>query len=233
MVAVEGFYFEPVTAACVRAFMAAARAAGHAISITQGYRALGKPTDPWSTSPVTQWSAWNAMKQGHPLPGASTVATAAPPGTSTHGDGMSADYTGTGWHPETALSKWAETHAIIYGIVFDIPSESWHGHRKFAPQISVASSGAAPIKPSAGEAEEEEEDTVPNSGFIYPRKSDGATMLLVVNTQSGFVSEYSGSAASTYNNGVASAYQTASWPTITESHADAIKASCAEVRATE
>lgn len=138
----DGFLLEPETASCWLAMKAAA-ADGITLSITQAYRALGTKTDKPTLEPPTQWSVYNAYKQGVPLPGASSVALAATPGTSNHGLGTAIDVKGTGWNatthaPLTAVSKWLAAHAADYGFVLDVPSESWHIHRANQPRVSVA-----------------------------------------------------------------------------------------------
>lgn len=82
---------------------------------------------------------------------------------------------------------------------------------------------------------QEEEDEMKNCGFYYTRAKDGAIVYLIANLGSGAYHEYSdgrkGKAMSgSYNNPVAAALGTGSYASITESHANAIKASCDKVR---
>lgn len=84
--------------------------------------------------------------------------------------------------------------------------------------------------------ESEEDDDMPkNSGFYYTRAKDRAVVCMVVNTGSGFISEHSNGKAANgeYNNPIAGAYDTGSWAPITESHANAIKASLRAVQRVE
>ena len=87
------------------------------------------------------------------------------------------------------------------------------------------------ITPIAETEQEEEEDMAKNSGFYYT--TGNKVVVLICNTESGFESEYSNGAKTNgkYNNPVANAFDTGSYAPITESHANAIKRSLAEVRA--
>lgn len=66
-------------------------------------------------------------------------------------------------------------------------------------------------------------------GAAYPRKSDGATVYMLFNEVSGFYSEHTG-VGGDYNNPIAVNWNTGTWPTITESHAGALKRSLDAVR---
>lgn len=87
------------------------------------------------------------------------------------------------------------------------------------------------------EEQEEDEDMPKNSGFYYTTGTgrDTKTVVLICNTGSGFESEYSNGpkANGKYNNPVAVAFETGSYAPITESHADVIKRSLAQVRASK
>lgn len=65
-------------------------------------------------------------------------------------------------------------------------------------------------------------------GAYYTRSSDGATVHLLFNEASGFMSEFIGGNGG-YNNAIATYWETNPWAPITESHAGAIKRSLADV----
>lgn len=95
-----------------------------------------------------------------------------------------------------------------------------------AARTSSAGSGSKPI-----ELEEEEDDMPKNTGIAWV-KANGQQMCAVLNTGSGFYSEYTKQAVA-YNGAVAAAFDTpegVSWATVTESHAAAIKADLERVR---
>ena len=91
--------------------------------------------------------------------------------------------------------------------------------------------------PIPEQSTEDEEDMAKNSGFYYDSKNatgQRVTIQLICNAGSGFEQEYSngtGNMPAGYNNAIAAAFDTGSFAKITESHADAIKRSLAEVRA--
>lgn len=108
-------------------------------------------------------------------------------------------------------------------------SEDFLGNLIALPSAADSSETPIPAMP------EEEDDEVKNSGFYYTRASDGAIVYLIVNTGSGFVSEYTAGGrgnpmAGAYNNAVAVAFGTGSYASITEGHANAIKSSVVAVR---
>lgn len=86
--------------------------------------------------------------------------------------------------------------------------------------------------PANPNQEDEEEDMAQNSGFVYTRDSDQAVVNLIVNTESGFTSEYIAPKGNTggYNNPVATAFNTPPFAPISDSHAQQIKRDAALVR---
>lgn len=83
--------------------------------------------------------------------------------------------------------------------------------------------GSAPAPtPTPTPTTEDEEDPMAFHGAYYKRASDGATVYMLFNENSGFYSEYIGGGGS-YNNPIAQHWGTGSYVSITESHASAIK----------
>ena len=77
-------------------------------------------------------------------------------------------------------------------------------------------------EPAPEPPDDDEEDDMSMKGAVYERASDGASVYLLFNEVSGEWSEHTGVPGS-YNNAIAAAWQTGSWPTITESHAKVLK----------
>lgn len=80
--------------------------------------------------------------------------------------------------------------------------------------------------PDPAEPEEEDEDMAKNSGFKYKRARDGKVVRLLANTTTGWWMEYlEETAAPAGDNGVAAALETGSYAEVTETWANAFKAS--------
>lgn len=77
--------------------------------------------------------------------------------------------------------------------------------------------------------EEEEDKDMKMKGAAYVRAKDNATVFLLFNEISGFWSEHTG-VGGDYNNSIARTWDTGSWPTITESHANVLKQNLNKVR---
>lgn len=76
--------------------------------------------------------------------------------------------------------------------------------------------------------QEDDEDMAKNAGIYYPRAKDGATVYAILNTESGFFTEWSGIKGG-YNNPIAATFGTGSFAPVTESHANALKRACLAV----
>ena len=70
---------------------------------------------------------------------------------------------------------------------------------------------------------------------IYWKSNDGATRCAILNTASGFWAAHSNGeeALASYNNPLATAFDTPSWAKVTEGHAEVLRAACAEIRASK
>lgn len=153
---------------------------------------------------------------------------AAWPGTSSHGgeyQGRSCcaidvgNWGDLGWARFVALCR-----IVGFTVDFVTPQELWHigdfdpwNVPQFAAIEINHETTALPV------VEEEEDDMAKMKGATYTRK-DGTAVCILFNEVSGFYSEHTG-AGGTYNNPLAQAWETGSWPTISESHARALKAS--------
>lgn len=122
MIKVQGWYFEPHTAARMVEAIAECRRHKIKLIINEGYRPLGKPSDQYvtnikrtSTSGPNQWYYWGVHKRGGPL--------AAVPGTSSHGWGKAADVQPTKDSKNGGLLVAIMKHN---GFTFNVPSEPWH-----------------------------------------------------------------------------------------------------------
>ncbi|WP_250504827.1 N-acetylmuramoyl-L-alanine amidase [Bowdeniella massiliensis] len=77
-------------------------------------------------------------------------------------------------------------------------------------------------------------DTMKNVG-IYTNRADGTRVYAILNPASGFFHKFTGGTgktlAGTYVNPLAAAFDTGSWPFVTQSHMDVIEEACALVRA--
>jgi murein DD-endopeptidase MepM/ murein hydrolase activator NlpD len=71
----------------------------------------------------------------------------------------------------------------------------------------------------------EDEDMAKMKGMYYTRASDNVTVYVLFNEESGWYSEYTTGNPGGYNNPIAQNWETNSWPSVTESHAKAIKKS--------
>ncbi len=100
----EGEKMTKAAAGEFRKMDAAARSAGHDLRVNSGYRTYGE-----------QASLYQQYLDG-------TGNLAAPPGSSTHGLGLSADIDVR----DARTLTWLRKHAGTYGFVNDVPSESWH-----------------------------------------------------------------------------------------------------------
>lgn len=121
--------------------------------------------------------------------------------------------------------------------------ESWNPNGHYCPGdlrvaqipliLSLARSGETTTTTPAGQEEEEEEMM---KGATYLDR-DGKRKYMLFNEVSGFCSEFgSGSAsplAGSYINPMAQNWKTGSWPTITASHAEALKRDLAMIRGTK
>lgn len=76
---------------------------------------------------------------------------------------------------------------------------------------------------------EEKEDEMKTSG-IYWKRSDGVYVNALITPGSGFWTEWTG-ATGNYNNPIAESFETGSFALVSESHANALKASASAVRA--
>ena len=77
-------------------------------------------------------------------------------------------------------------------------------------------------------------DLMKNVG-IYTNRADGTRVYAILNPTSGFFHKFTGGTgktlAGTYVNPLAAAFDTGSWPFVTQSHMDVIEEACALVRA--
>lgn len=124
----------------------------------------------------------------------------------------------------TALAK-----AVGLRVNFVKPTEWWHvgdfNNAWVAPTFGqVAINPGTTNKPKPVASEEEDEDM---KGMYFTR--GGKTVYALFNDDSGFYVEFTGTNPSG-NNEIAKNWKTESWIGLTESVADAIKRSCAEVR---
>lgn len=100
---------------------------GIPLVVSEGYRPLER-----------QALKWAQYHRGGTL--------AAYPGTSSHGLAETIDYaSGVGW-PNTAASRWMDTHGPAYGFVADVPSERWHRHYARTPTITPATAPAVAVR---------------------------------------------------------------------------------------
>lgn len=224
MSVVRGEYFDPVAAAQLILLEADFKAiAGYEAIILEGYRTYARQ--------VELELAWDAYQNGT----GPYAELAARRGTSTHGFGLACDF-GSGINEFGSANKilmdrlapargWWPT-----GNDFS-PREAWHYDFKIG--TATAGAGSAPI-----DNESEESDEMANSGFIYTKTVGGktSTIYLIANTDSGCYHEYgngpgNGVMPPAYNNGVAAAFRTPAFETITEGHAGVIKAACERVLA--
>lgn len=67
----------------------------------------------------------------------------------------------------------------------------------------------------------QEDEDMANTGYYYPRSGDGVTVFGIINTESGYNSEWSGTTAA-YNNAMAAAFRTGSFVSITLGHRNAL-----------
>jgi murein DD-endopeptidase MepM/ murein hydrolase activator NlpD len=74
-----------------------------------------------------------------------------------------------------------------------------------------------------------EDDEMANTGYSYPRSSDGVTVFGIINTDSGYNSEWSGTGGA-YNNAMAAAFRTGSFVAITQAHRNALVNSLTPIR---
>lgn len=117
---VQGEWFEPRMANIMQELLNRAAANGVSININEGYRPLGNPGDQYvrnesqtSMGRSTQWFQWGRYTRGE-TPSAGT------PGTSSHGWGMAADIN------PGRNNGIVRSIAESLGLVFTVPSESWH-----------------------------------------------------------------------------------------------------------
>jgi hypothetical protein len=193
-------------------------------SVTPGYclhyvwRAYAAHGATSSTTYPTAYSAWQASRQqvrGDMNPPAGFPVYLGPRAGSSAGDVMIS--VGNGF---CAATDW--TRNGITGTV-SIPQRLAQTNRPYlgwtrdflGNAIQGAGQSPTPTPPI------ERMDTM--KGASYPRSSDGVTVFLLFNDESGWWSEHSGVDAG-YNNTIARNWATGSWSAITEGHARNIKA---------
>ena len=82
--------------------------------------------------------------------------------------------------------------------------------------------------PIPNEESKEDEDMAQNAGIFY-KGSDGVQHNAVVNTSSGYFGAFDSNVGD-YNSGIARAFQTGNFETVSAGHFAVIQAQCAEVR---
>lgn len=140
MVAVEGFFYHPEMAKRVAWAHGEIRRRGGTITTNEGYRPLGVMADRYvltesatSTGGSNQWFQLGRMDRGE-------TPSAATPSHSNHGFGCAEDSD----TDNEALR--AEVYAQA-GLLFTIPSESWHADPSGDPTVTLDALDATPIKP--------------------------------------------------------------------------------------
>ena len=117
---------------------------GKALTVTQGYRPLGKPSDKTATDqPATQWAAWNWYEEhGSPI--------AAKPGTSNHGLALAVDL-GAGVNVAgSAEHNWVVKNGPQWGWKWGaVPSEPWHVEHLSTVQVYKAPAKKTTLKAPA------------------------------------------------------------------------------------
>jgi murein DD-endopeptidase MepM/ murein hydrolase activator NlpD len=110
---------------------------------------------------------------------------------------------------------------------------NFHGYQ-FCPDCTIdfapyVGGDTPPPEPEPEPIPEEEDDMPKNSGYSYKRESDGQIICGILNTGSGFITEWwDGGGA--YNSAMAAAFDTPTFAAISESHRNAIYASIVGVR---
>lgn len=98
-----------------------------------------------------------------------------------------------------------------------------------APTLDFAKYvGDEPPKPEPPKPDPED-DEMSNTGYSYPRSSDGVTVFGLINLDSGYNSEWSGTGGA-YNNAMAAAFRTGSFVAITQAHRNALVNALSAVR---
>jgi hypothetical protein len=87
--------------------------------------------------------------------------------------------------------------------------------------------GNEPVPPKPPDPVEDPE--MANTGYSYPRSTDGVTVFGLINLDSGYNSEWSGTGGA-YNNAMAAAFRTGSFVAITQAHRNALVAALPAVR---
>ncbi len=90
-------------------------------------------------------------------------------------------------------------------------------------------SGPTPTPEPPDDDEEDDMSQRGMKGAAYKRSSDGVTVYILFNEESGFWVEHSGVAGS-YNNAIAQCWLTGSWPTITQGHRNVLVAKLDQVK---
>lgn len=158
---------------------------GGTTHMTEGYRPVGVEADQYvtdasrtSTGGSNQWFQWGRYQRG-------LTPSAAWPGTSRHGEGRALDSNAPTAHDMRLRAE----GAWLAGLVFNVPSESWHCEPLGTPQTDLtpwyefvkkgSSSNTKPSTPSNPKMKESPmwltntKDTgriylfVPSIGFIY------------------------------------------------------------------
>ncbi len=160
-----------------------------------------------------------------------------------HGGGLVTRYAHMIAHPPVAVNWYVEQGDVIGYVGSTGASTGNHLHF----EVVINGYRVDPLKylqattkaPTPGQIEEDE-DMAKNSAFYYTttdtKTGQEETRYLIVNTTSGFYSEYSNGAGrgamdGGYNTAIAATLDTGTFAKITASHAAALKASCERVLA--
>ncbi len=184
--------------------------AGRQLDVNSSYR-------DWDTQ-LKLWAAYQNHVPGAPF--------ALHPDDSMHCKGLAFDTDDQAMVKSLSAYGWRQTALAI--------GEPWHFDylRAFDQHYGEpADSGSEPFPPTQPTEvhEQEEDEDMALKGAIYKRAKDGAAVYLLFNDASGFAAEHTGTPAA-YNNALALTWATGNWPTVTEAHANVIKASLAKVR---
>lgn len=209
-------YLPPGTAARWQWLVAQAREKyGVTLRITQGpngYRWLD-----------AQWKTFREEPAGN----------AAYPGTSSHGgiwdDRVCMAIDVANWQDLGGKAAWGRFAALCRLAGFTVllfDWEPWHITDFNDPwAVPDWAAGKTPLTPES----EEDDDMAKNSGIFW-KNSTGKHLNAIVNAGSGYFQAFESNEGG-YNSGLARAFDTGSFESVSESHAQAIERACAAVRA--
>lgn len=193
-----------------------------AASVHRIDRQLGRPADINEAGRSAAKADANYRRWLAYLAGGPKAPYALPASESVHCVGEAAD--SDDWYDAQAAAVWRDNGWRQTALYPNNPKkhEPWHG--EYFINLDRRRNDPAALTETPEQEEEEEEEEMALKGATY-KDSTGKDIYLLFNEVSGFHVEHSGIPSGEYNNPIAAAWATGSWPKITEGHAKVIKRS--------